>query len=172
MTFNTVLSHYLLQMFLVFGHNLISHFMQSEIRIRDEFSNYFICANVIKMWPVCGVTTVVIVALNRCAVIIADILKLVLLVPIAVYPCDIIFAQVKYFNWFSFGILCMFIVNLDAYRTMQNFNNGVCVSMVMHWTVIALWPNFQKHIEFQGTFLYCVQEWHGDTFHAGHRQIL
>jgi hypothetical protein len=38
----------------------------------------------------------------------------------------------------------MFIVNLDTYRTMQNFNNGVCVSMVMYWTVIALWPNFQN----------------------------
>jgi hypothetical protein len=49
----------------------------------NEFCNCFICANVIKIWPVCGVATVVFVALNRCAVIIADILKLMCLVPIS-----------------------------------------------------------------------------------------
>jgi hypothetical protein len=69
---------------------------------------------------VCGVTTVVIVALNRCAVIIADILKLVCLVPIAVYPCDIICAQVKNFDRCSFGILYDYCATIQCY----NYDSG------------------------------------------------
>jgi hypothetical protein len=120
--------------------------------------------------PVCGVATVVFVALNRCAVIIADILKLVCLVPIPIYPCDIIFAQVKYFDRCSFGILCLFIVNRATIQCYK-YDSGDTT----HWpyfdyisaneTIAEFIPNsdfrfleMRKHMEFQGTFLDCVQE--------------
>jgi hypothetical protein len=86
---------------------------------------------------------------------------------------NIIFAQVNYFDWFSFGILCMFIVNIDTYRTMQNFNNGVCVSMVMYWTVIARWPNFQNIWNSRGLSMITAQRFSATittvvTPHTGH----